>query len=86
MAIAAATMARDGDEPPPEQNPLRDGGRLPEPGELAPFIDEAEVDFLEDVMSDRGFLDSRQMGGAFQPSSRSKAQDRAAGRAPFDLN
>ncbi len=36
-----------------------------EPGELSLFIDESQISYLEDIMWERGYLDGKQMAGAF---------------------
>uniref|UniRef100_UPI0012FACF1F PHA/PHB synthase family protein n=1 Tax=Azohydromonas aeria TaxID=2590212 RepID=UPI0012FACF1F len=73
LSMAAAALARPGK--------VRDADRLPElagvtllaaqtdftePGELGVLIDEAQVELLEDIMAERGFLTGRQMAETFQ--------------------
>ena len=65
LAIAAAAMARDGVERLNTATLLAAELDFTEPGELALFIDESEIAFLEDLMWLRGYLDSKQMAGAF---------------------
>ena len=64
--IVAAAMARDGDTRLRSLALLAAQTDFSEPGELALFIGESQIDFIEAMMWRNGYLDTRQMSGAFQ--------------------
>lgn len=66
LSIAAAAMARDGDTRIGTVTFFAAQTDFTESGELMILTDESQIAFLEDLMWEQGFLDSKQMAGVFQ--------------------
>jgi polyhydroxyalkanoate synthase len=66
LSIAAAAMARDNDMRLETITLLAAQVDFTEAGELTLFINESQLTYLEDIMWEQGYLDTKQMAGAFQ--------------------
>lgn len=66
LIIAAAAMGRDNDDRLASMTLFAAQGEFSEAGELMQFVTESQVSYIENMMWDRGYLDTYQMAGAFQ--------------------
>lgn len=64
--IAAAAMARDKDRRLKSLTLLAAQGDFTDAGELLLFTNKSEISFLENMMWEQGYLDTKQMAGTFQ--------------------
>jgi polyhydroxyalkanoate synthase subunit PhaC len=65
LAMAVALLGRQSNKALETVTLLASQVDFHEPGELGLFIDESQIAYIEDTMWERGYLDGKQMAGAF---------------------
>jgi polyhydroxyalkanoate synthase subunit PhaC len=65
LAMAAALLGREKNNALQTVTLLASQVDFHEPGELGLFIDESQIAYVEDIMWEHGYLDGKQMAGAF---------------------
>jgi polyhydroxyalkanoate synthase subunit PhaC len=65
LAMAAALLGRQSNSALKTVTLLASQVDFHDPGELGLFIDESQIAYIEDTMWERGYLDGKQMAGAF---------------------
>jgi polyhydroxyalkanoate synthase subunit PhaC len=65
LAMAVALLERQKSNPLETATLLASQVDFHDPGELGLFIDESQIAYIEDIMWERGYLDGKQMAGAF---------------------
>ncbi len=66
LSIAAAYLAREADPVIHSVTLLAAQTDFTEAGELTLFVDDSQLSYLDDMMWSKGYLDNKQMAGAFQ--------------------
>jgi polyhydroxyalkanoate synthase len=66
LTIAAAAMARDGDDRLASMTLFTALTDFTEVGEMAVFMDDSQIMYIEDMMWQQGYLDGKQAAGSFQ--------------------
>jgi len=66
LSIAAAYLSRENEDVLNSVSLFATQTDFTEAGELTLFIDDSQLSYLEDIMWSQGYLDTRQMAGAFQ--------------------
>ena len=81
LSMAAAYFGRQKDSPLNSLTLLAAQTDFTEAGELTLFIDDSQLNYLEDIMWEQGYLDTRQMAGPSSSCGRATSSGRGSRRS-----